>query len=160
MKNEELLKKVGMLGYPLFNREENVDVNLALAEVVKSRDLRLWEGFPVMFATALEKGLSDPEDVRRLFKSVEEKNTFSKLVAVACGLYAFAGVDVPGLRSVEEWRYYSVRDYESALQAFRQNKVLSVAGKELDVLHFQVLDDVAHLSYAFSSLLGIVGGVG
>jgi hypothetical protein len=132
MKNESLLKKAGKLGYPLFEKEDEGDTALTLAEVVKSRDLRLWEGFPVMFATALEKGLSDPQRVRRFLKSAEDKDAFCALVAVACGLYAFSGVDVPGLKNVEAWRYYSLKDFQEALCVFKKGGVLKVGGKELD----------------------------
>jgi hypothetical protein len=132
MKNETLLRKAGSLGYPLFEKEKEVDANAALAEVVESRDFRLWEGFPVMFATALEKGLFDFEMALGHLKSDREKTAFSKLVAFSCGLYAFTGADVPNLEKVEKSRYYLPKDVKKALLAFKEGLVLSVGGKELD----------------------------
>ncbi len=127
-----LLKKAGLLGYPLFGKDTEVDANAALAEVVESRDFRLWEGFPVMLATALEKGLFDFDMALGHLKSAQERTTFSKLVALSCGLYAFTGADVPNLEKVEQNHKYLSRDVKKALSAFKQGLALSVGGKELD----------------------------
>jgi len=54
---EELLKKVKLLGFPLLETEKIVDANATLAEVVKSKNLRLWEGFPVLLLNSAENGL-------------------------------------------------------------------------------------------------------
>jgi hypothetical protein len=43
MRDNNLLKNVSALGYPLFSPEDDQNANLTLAQVVKSRDLRLWE---------------------------------------------------------------------------------------------------------------------
>lgn len=132
MTNEALLKKVGSLGYPLFEKEKEVDANVALAEVVKSRDLRLWEGFPVMLATALERGLFDFESALRHLGSVKERTVLSKLVALSCGLYAFTGADVPHLEEVEKNSHYLSEDVKKASVAFKEDLVLNVGGKALD----------------------------
>jgi len=132
MKNEVLLRKAGLLGYPLFEKEKEVDANAALAEVVESRDFRLWEGFPVMLATALEKGLFDFEMALGHLKSVQERAAFSRLVAVSCGLYAFTRADVPNLEKVEQNRNYLPKDVNKTQLAFKQGLVLSVCGKKLD----------------------------
>ena len=59
MKKEQLLKNLKLLGYPLFESKENVDANETLAEVVKSENPRLWEGFPLLLAHSLEKNYFD-----------------------------------------------------------------------------------------------------
>ncbi len=46
MVKKELLEDLSRLGYSLMETWEDFDVNNTLAEVVKSRDSRLWE-FPV-----------------------------------------------------------------------------------------------------------------
>ena len=61
----QLLKKLKTLGYPLFEEEEIADVNSVLADVVKSKELRLWEGFPILLANGAEKGLLDYELVEQ-----------------------------------------------------------------------------------------------
>lgn len=37
MKNDDLFRKAGALGYPLFEKEAEVDANVTLAEVARSR---------------------------------------------------------------------------------------------------------------------------
>lgn len=136
MENETLLRKAGLLGYPLFEKE--VDVNAALAEVVESSDFRLWEGFPVMLATALEKGLFDFEKTAGHLKSAKEKSVLFKLVALSCGLYAFAGAGVPHLEEVEKSRYYVAEDVKKALAAFKEGLVLHVGGKAFDTARLRM----------------------
>ena len=48
MVKKELLVNLSRLGYSLMETGEDFDVNNTLAEVVKSKDTRLWEGFPVL----------------------------------------------------------------------------------------------------------------
>ena len=45
MKNKELLKKVRKLGFVLFEKEESIDVNEILYEVIMSGESRLLECF-------------------------------------------------------------------------------------------------------------------
>ncbi|MDO8602220.1 MAG: hypothetical protein Q7O04_00005, partial [Candidatus Omnitrophota bacterium] len=63
MENDNLLKRVSDLGFPLFEAEEDKKVNLTLADMVKTKDLRMWEGFPVVLANSAEKGLFDYKKV-------------------------------------------------------------------------------------------------
>ena len=39
MKDNSILKRLGALGFPLFETEDAEDANLTLADVVKSKDL-------------------------------------------------------------------------------------------------------------------------
>ena len=77
MKNESLLKKVSALGYSLFEKEDGADVDLTFAEVVKSRDLRLWEGFPLMLANAVKAGSFDYKKARAHLKKQAIRHIFS-----------------------------------------------------------------------------------
>ena len=56
MKNENLYEKLNKLGLPLFETKLRFDINKTLSEVVKSKDIRLWEGFPVLLANANKEG--------------------------------------------------------------------------------------------------------
>ncbi len=90
MKNEALLKRVNALGFPLFGFEEDQNANLTLADMVKSKDLRLWEGFPVVLANSAEKGLFNYDRVVWCLKKKPfDKRHFSSLVALALALYKF-----------------------------------------------------------------------
>lgn len=54
MLNEKLKGRLESLGFPLLETSKHGDSAALLADVVKSRDMRLWHGFPVMLANANE----------------------------------------------------------------------------------------------------------
>lgn len=87
MKNDNLVKRLGALGFPLLDVEKQEDANLALADLVKSRDLRLWEGFPVVLANSVEKGLFDYNKTEGYLKRPFEKLQLRLLVALSLALY-------------------------------------------------------------------------
>lgn len=87
MKDENLLKRLKKLGFPLFEAEEAEDANLALADVVQSKDLRFWEGFPVVLATSAEKGFFDYNKTAAALKKPFYKPILATLVAMSLALY-------------------------------------------------------------------------
>ncbi len=89
MKNDNLLKRVSDLGFPLFEAEEDKKVNLTLADMVKTKDLRLWEGFPVVLANSAEKGLFDYVKVNLYLKEPVYKSCLAELLALSLALYKF-----------------------------------------------------------------------
>ena len=84
---KSLLKKLKSLGYPLFETEESFDANETLAEVVESKDLRLWEGFPVLLANSLEKGLFDYRQADGHLKNPFDRASLVSLVTMSVALY-------------------------------------------------------------------------
>ena len=86
MANADLLKKLRALGFSLFETEEVQDANLILADVVKSNDLRLWEGFPVVLANSGEGGLLDYEKLTGYLKA-SERSDFTSLLVMSLALY-------------------------------------------------------------------------
>jgi hypothetical protein len=87
VENENLLKRLSRLGYPLFESEEALDANATLADVVKSKDPRLWEGFPVLLANSAEKGLFDYDKVKWCLKKPLDKPCLNSLVLMSLALY-------------------------------------------------------------------------
>jgi hypothetical protein len=87
-KNDELLNKLDKLGFPLL-KPENEDTNAVLADVVKSRDARLWEGFPAVLAHAAEKGQFDFRAVDKALEKPFDRTHFWLLVALALAVYKF-----------------------------------------------------------------------
>ena len=85
--NQDLVKKVRQLGYPLFETEEHEDANEILAEVVKSEDPRLWQGFPVMLANSEERNMFDYNRLLYLLKTSHERGIFHHLLLVSFALY-------------------------------------------------------------------------
>ena len=61
MADRELMSRLTKLGFPMFQPDEEFDVNKTLADVITSNDMRLWEGFPVLLANAIESYQFDPE---------------------------------------------------------------------------------------------------
>jgi len=64
MSRKELLERLSKLGLTLFEAEAAEFANTTLAEVVQSKDLRLWEGFPVVLANSAQRGLFDYQKVK------------------------------------------------------------------------------------------------
>lgn len=87
MKEKNLLRKLSALGFPLFETEEAQDVNQTLAEVVKSKELRLWEGFPVVLANSAERGLFNYEMTKRYLKKPFDKSYLGTLMILSLALY-------------------------------------------------------------------------
>lgn len=89
MKDNSLLKRVGALGFSLFGVEEERDANSTLADMVKSRELRLWEGFPVVLANSAEKGLFDYDKVNWYLKRPSYKSYLDSLMVMSLAVYRF-----------------------------------------------------------------------
>lgn len=86
--NEKLLSSLSRLGLPLFEPAEELGVNETLAEVVKSRDTRLWEAFPVLLANAADRYEFSPGNVERQL-SEEQRRDFHKLMLLSGALYTY-----------------------------------------------------------------------
>ena len=87
MKDNSLLKRLRALGFPLFETGQTEDANLTLADVVKSKDLRLWEGFPVVLATSAENGHFDYTKTVSCLKGESDKLILASLAAMSLALY-------------------------------------------------------------------------
>ncbi|HSV43464.1 MAG TPA: hypothetical protein VLJ10_02825, partial [Candidatus Bathyarchaeia archaeon] len=87
MDNKELLKAAAELGFPLLEAEES-DLNKVLAEVVKSRNVRLWEGFPVLLRNVWELGNLDGNRVLALLDQEAQEN-FQSLKSLSVAVYEY-----------------------------------------------------------------------
>jgi hypothetical protein len=125
MKNSDLAQKVKFLGFPLFERKEAMDANATLAEVVTSKDLRLWEGFPVMLAHSVREKLFDYDVVVKHLKTSADKKVFAQLVGVARALYATEGYAPEGFRGT------AAGDVKELGRHFNNNEPFAVGGKRL-----------------------------
>jgi len=91
--NEDLAKKVRRLGYPLFEMEEYEDANEILADVVKSEDSRLWQGFPVMLANSQERNAFDHGRILPLLKAMKEKDNYQRLLLASYVVYKMQNLE-------------------------------------------------------------------
>ncbi|MBW6512636.1 MAG: hypothetical protein K0A93_11095 [Desulfuromonadaceae bacterium] len=89
MTDDKLLKSLSKLGFPMFEPSEELDVNETLAEVVKSNDTRLWEGFPVLLANAGESYQFDSSQVERQLSTDDLKERYHRLVLLSTAVYAY-----------------------------------------------------------------------
>jgi hypothetical protein len=87
MVKSELLEHLDRLGFPLMKVEENPDVNKILAEVVKSGETRLWEGFPVLLANAYKVHSFNYKQVKQLLKEKQEQEDFHNLLLLSLAVY-------------------------------------------------------------------------
>lgn len=132
MKNNSLLKRVSALGFPLFGAEGDQNVNLTLADMVKSRDLRLWEGFPVVLANAAEKGYFNYEKVKWHLKKPFDKLYLVSLMVMSLAVYKLFNLRFPW---ADEY-YKSLpnnkkKEFSSFLAKLRSDNNLNVAGREM-----------------------------
>ncbi len=67
---------------------EQLDVNETLAEVVKSDDMRLWEGFPVLLANAADTYQFAPDIVDQHLESQVQKDHFRRLMLFSGALFS------------------------------------------------------------------------
>jgi hypothetical protein len=102
---------------PFLETEVDVDVSRTLAEVVKSRDGRLWEGFPVLLLNTARDGRFDPAQVAAHLSTDEERADFRGLLVMALAVY-----DVLRLAFVWAKRIQTgLADPEQALLKFLRN---------------------------------------
>ncbi|MBU0709993.1 MAG: hypothetical protein KJ793_04695 [Candidatus Omnitrophica bacterium] len=132
MKNSDLLKRVNALGFPLFDLEESQNANLTLADMVKSRDLRLWEGFPVVLVNSAEKGLFNYEKVKRYLKKPFDKSYLASLMAVSLALYKFFNLKFPWAdKFYNSLSVARKREARAFLEKLKSDRELNVAGSEM-----------------------------
>jgi len=130
MKNENLFRRLSKLGFPLFEPEEVQDANATLADVVRSKDLRLWEGFPVVLANSAGKELFNYEMTKEYLKEPFEKLYFDSLVVVSLALYEALNLKF----SWAERLYKSLspnqeKEFGAFLEKLKKNEDLEVASQ-------------------------------
>jgi len=130
-KDKSLTKRLEALGFPLFEAKDNEDANLALADMVKAGELRLWEGFPVVLANSAERGLFDydkaKERLPRLYKEY-----LGSLVAMSLALYRALGARF----SWADTLYSALsperkREFRTFLRLLKKGADLKVAGQSM-----------------------------
>jgi hypothetical protein len=132
MKDKSLLKRLRKLGFPLFETEETEDANFTLACVVQSKDLRFWEGFPVVLATSAEKGLFDYKKVASSLDKPFDKTLLSTLVAMSLALYKDLGMRFPWAGSLHDLlTSEKEKEYKKFLAALEKDNSLNVGGRTM-----------------------------
>jgi len=86
MVDPKLIDSLNRLGFQLMEARVDVDANKTLAEVVKSKDTRLWEGFPVLLANAARDHNFAHDQVQQ-FLTKKEQEDFHTLLLLSLALY-------------------------------------------------------------------------
>jgi len=89
MDNQKLLNSLSRLGFPMFEPSEELDVNETLAEVVKSNDTRLWEGFPVLLSNAADNYQFKSDQVEKRLPTKDLKEQYHRLLLLATAVYSY-----------------------------------------------------------------------
>ena len=132
MKDKDLLKRLRKMGFPLFETEEAEDANLTLADVVQSKDLRFWEGFPVVLATIAEKGLLDYNKAVSSLKKGLDKPLLATLVAMSLALYKDLDMKFSWSDSLYDLlSSEKKKEYEIFLSVLKKNDNLKVGGRTM-----------------------------
>ena len=115
MNDKEFMNNLSGLGFKLLEPESMVDANLTLARLVKSRDLRLWEGFPVVLANSSEKNHFNYGRTNKLLKPAD-RVYFKLLVAMSLALYQALGLKFAW---AEKLHQMPAKELKSKLNQFR-----------------------------------------
>ena len=142
MVNKSLLKRLGKLGYPLFETEETQDVNATLAEVVQSKDLRLWEGFPVVLANSAERGLFDYETVKRRLKKPFDRVNLVPLLVMSFALYKVLNLKFSWAdKFYKNLNRHDKKQLYSFLNKLKKNEDFRVSGRLMSSQRLKVTFD-------------------
>lgn len=131
MKKTTLLKNLKELGFPLFEIEKSLDVNETLAEVVKSRESRLWEGFPLLLANILERALFDHKMVQIHLKRNFEIKYFHNLIIMSLALYKHLKLKFSYVDKLYDSVYFDKKLFKKFLRYFNEKKDLTDTGRQL-----------------------------
>jgi len=148
---KSLLDEVAALGFPLMDMGEKVDTSATLAEVIKSDELRLWEGFPVLLMHSAENGLFDYTSVRSRLPSTKQE-TLDQLLLMSLVLYKTLGLRFSWTTKLYHQLHFNKMDkkFQNSLGYFRT--------KGLFRLHRTVLE-AQRLKNAFQNYLQETNGL-
>ena len=128
LRNKQLSEKLARLGYPLLEAQESFDVNKVLADVVRSRNVRFLEGFPVMLVNAAQDKEFDYHKLEAILRNKEDKDLLKDLVLLSLALLKDNDLYFPWpLKNTEKRRMGEFRD------SLRHGKYARVGSYELNL---------------------------
>ncbi len=103
MLNEKLKKGLEGLGFSMFDTDKQGEASVLLADVVKSRDMRLWHGFPVMLANANEEHKFVFEKFKGEMVKKSDLENAKRLVSLSAEVYDGEGYKNTWLKGLREF---------------------------------------------------------
>ncbi len=132
MENNDLFKRASALGFPLLGTQENQNADLTLTDMAKSRQLRLWEGFPVVLAYSAEKGLFSYDKTNRYLKKPSTKANYTSLVVLSLAVYKFFNLKFAWADKLYKlFSNSSKNQFTGFLKKLRDGCDFSVAGQKM-----------------------------
>lgn len=106
MKKSELLENMNSMGYPLFETTNTPDTNKILAEVIKSKELRFWEGFPILLADSMKKEEFIYKTILAYLQDKSQRSHFKYMLTMSLALFKIKYVNLPGLDELLNYSNY------------------------------------------------------
>lgn len=132
VKKEGLSKRLAALGFPMFECRAAEDANLTLADVVRSNELRLWEGFPVMLANSAMREMLDCDKVSGYLKLSSDRARFESLLAMSLALYKTMGLRFSWVaRLRDSLSPKGVKQFGVFLNALKKETTFKMDGTEM-----------------------------
>lgn len=131
MEREELLNELSELGYSLVAINKSAKANQILAEVVKSREPRLWQGFPIVLSNCLKSGsFSYDETMLNLSNEVDKKN-FQILVNMSLALFRHLKINTKKSADMYKFNYFNSGLFDRFLDDFARGERMHILGNIL-----------------------------
>ena len=140
MEDKELLKQLSHLGLPLFQVEESLDVNKVLSETVRSKNVRLWESFPLLLVNASKRNEFSYEEVTRMLESDFYSHLFKDLVLVSLAFYKYLHLKFNWVNKLLNQSLFLNSDKEifnSFFEYFKKNQDVVVSERRLNLERMQ-----------------------
>jgi len=140
MNEDTLHRRLRALGFPLLEAEETQDANLTLADMVRARDLRLWEGFPVVLANSAEKGLFDYNKTKAYLKEAQDRSQFVSLLVLSLVLYNVLGMKFSWASSLyKTLSAEAKKEYDELLKHLKQDSDFKLANRKMSCLRLKAV---------------------
>ncbi len=94
----KLMEDMAKLGYPMMEPAMTIDVNQTMADVVKSHEIRYWEGFPVLLVNAAENEQFSAEKVEQILETEALRNQFHRLLILSGSVFSHYHLSYPWWR--------------------------------------------------------------
>lgn len=134
--NKELLAALSQFGYPTLEPNTWFDPNHILTQLVKTDDVRLMEGFPVVLANVLSQSESkvDLRQVEKQLYTVRHKKLFGTLIILSQSLFKLYGLnlEMPSYKS-----NYEKQQRNNLTKALTENGPIKVGSLTLEPLRFK-----------------------
>jgi hypothetical protein len=131
LNDKKLLAALSQFGYPLLEPEARPDPNELLAELVKSGDIRLLEGFPVVLANALSR--DEPKvnlaKAEKRLSTARHRDLLWKLIWLSQSLFQLYGLN---LKPVFPVPGFQVEGHDKLAKALAENRPLKLGPVTLD----------------------------